>query len=46
MALTVCELKWLRALLLDLGVSQQKPMELHCDTQATLYIAANPVFHE
>lgn len=46
MALTVCELKWLKALLKDLGVNQTKPIDSHCDNQAALYIAANPVFHE
>lgn len=46
MATTVCELKWLKALLYDLGVSHSGPMRLHCDSQAALHIAANPVFHE
>lgn len=46
MALTVCELEWLRALLADFGVGHDGPMDLFCDNQAALYIAANPVFHE
>lgn len=46
MALTVCELVWLKALLLDLGVTISQPMTLHCDNMAALHIASNPVFHE
>lgn len=34
MALTVCELKWLRHLLSDLGIRHDEPMELHCDNQS------------
>ena len=45
MATTTCELKWLK-LLLSLGVCHSQPMRLHCDSQAALHIAANPVFHE
>lgn len=46
MALTVCELKWFRSLLSEFGVTQNEPMDLYCDNQAAIYIAANPVFHE
>lgn len=46
MAMTLCELKWLRQLLTDLHISVQDSIPLHCDSQAALYIAANPVFHE
>lgn len=46
MATTTCELKWLKALLLSLGVYHSQPMRLHCDSQAALHIAANPVFHD
>ncbi|CAA7028514.1 unnamed protein product [Microthlaspi erraticum] len=46
MAKAVGELKWLRDVLIDLGITQTQPMELYCDNQAALYIAANPVFHE
>lgn len=46
MATTTCELKWLKALLLCLGVIHPHPMQLYCDSQAALHIAANPVFHE
>ncbi|CAA7058648.1 unnamed protein product [Microthlaspi erraticum] len=46
MAMALCELKGLRQLLMELGVEHDRPMSLHCDNQAALYIAANPVFHE
>lgn len=46
MAVTTCELIWLRNLLCSLGVDHPKPMRLFCDNQAALHIAANPVFHE
>ena len=40
------ELKCLKRLLVDLGVTQDMPMELFCDSKVAIYIAANPVFHE
>lgn len=43
---TLCELKCLKELSQSLGVSQTSPMHLFCDSQAAIYIAANPVFHE
>ncbi|KAI5673435.1 hypothetical protein M9H77_13799 [Catharanthus roseus] len=46
MAMTLCELKWLSILLRDLHVSVTCPIPLHCDNQAALHIAENPVFHE
>ena len=46
MAQTTCELQWLQYLLCDLGISHPNPMTLYCDNQATLHIAAHPVFHE
>ena len=45
MALTCCEVTWLISLLKDLGITELKPVDLYCDNQAALYIAANPVFH-
>lgn len=45
MAYTLKEIKWLRALMKTLGVDHH-PVTLHCDSQAAIYIAANPVFHE
>ncbi|CAL8999399.1 unnamed protein product [Prunus brigantina] len=46
MASTCCELSWLRCLLQDLQLTHSEPVTLHCDNQATLHIADNPVFHE
>jgi hypothetical protein len=46
MASTACELIWLKTLLGDLGISCNVPITLHCDNQAAMHIAANPVFHE
>ncbi|KAL1194230.1 Retrovirus-related Pol polyprotein from transposon RE1 [Cardamine amara subsp. amara] len=46
MANAVRELRWLRRVLTDLGVTHHGPMDLYCDNQAAIYIAANPVFHE
>ena len=46
MAATVCELKWLKGLLLSLGVNHSSSAKLFCDSQAAMHIAANPVFHE
>lgn len=46
MAYTLKEIKWLKALLKDLGVDHPHSIPLHCDSQAAIHIAANPVFHE
>nr|GFB04889.1 hypothetical protein [Tanacetum cinerariifolium] len=45
MALTCCEVTWLVNLFKDFGIKDLEHVDLHCDNQATLYIAANPVFH-
>ncbi|KAK3005787.1 hypothetical protein RJ639_017277 [Escallonia herrerae] len=46
MAVTTCELTWLKFFLLSLGIHHDRPMRLFCDNQAALHIASNPVFHE
>ncbi|GMP72828.1 hypothetical protein CsSME_00030729 [Camellia sinensis var. sinensis] len=46
MANTCLEITWLRYILRDLRVKQKGPAPLHCDNQAALHIAANPVYHE
>ncbi|XP_043710468.1 uncharacterized mitochondrial protein AtMg00810-like [Telopea speciosissima] len=46
MAVATCEITWLSYLLKDLGVQSSLPVPLHCDNQAALHIAANPVFYE
>ncbi|GKA12371.1 retrovirus-related pol polyprotein from transposon TNT 1-94, partial [Tanacetum coccineum] len=45
MAVTFCEVTWLLSLLNDLGLKDLHPITLHCDNQAAIHIAANPVFH-
>lgn len=46
MAVTMCELTWLKSFLISLGIHHIHPMRLYCDNQAALHIASNPVFHE
>ncbi|KAL0416773.1 UNVERIFIED_CONTAM: Retrovirus-related Pol polyprotein from transposon RE1 [Sesamum latifolium] len=46
MANTSCEITWLSFLFRDLQISVPSPMDLYCDNQAAIHIAANPVFHE
>ena len=46
MVAVTCEIKWLKGLLLSLGVHHPKTMKLYCDSQSALYIAQNPVFYE
>ncbi|KAJ0852480.1 putative RNA-directed DNA polymerase [Helianthus annuus] len=46
MCSSTCELMWLKNLLSELNVICSLPMVLHCDSEAAMSIAANPVFHE
>ena len=46
MTAITCELKWLKGLLLSLGVHHPKAIPLFCDSQSAIHIANNPVFHE
>ncbi|GKD22022.1 cysteine-rich receptor-like protein kinase 8 [Tanacetum coccineum] len=43
MALTGCEVTWLVTLLKDLGIKDLGPVDLKCDNQTTIHIAANLV---
>ncbi|XP_056698753.1 secreted RxLR effector protein 161-like [Spinacia oleracea] len=43
MAALTCELKWLKQLLSDLGVSHKQGMHILCDSQSALHIAHNLV---
>ena len=46
MAHTSCEFMWIKHLLKELRFVVKLPMTMHCDNQATIYIASNPVFHK
>lgn len=45
-AMTTCELKWLKGVLTSLSVGHHRPMMLYCDSQAALHISRNSMFHE
>ena len=42
----VAELAWLSRLFCELTLSNITPIPVKCDSQAAIYIARNPVFHE
>ena len=42
----VAELSWLSRLLHEFTLTSIIPIPIHCDNQAAIYIAKNPVFHE
>jgi hypothetical protein len=46
MALSVAELLWLRALLVELKMDQGGKMKLWCDSKSAISIANNPVQHD
>ena len=46
MAAITCELKWLKGILLSLGVHRPKAIPLFCDSQSALHLTNNSVFHE
>lgn len=46
MAITLCKLKFLSYLLQDFLVPVSRSIPLHSNSQATIYIASNLVFHE
>ncbi|KAJ9535744.1 hypothetical protein OSB04_un001111 [Centaurea solstitialis] len=46
MAVTTCEIVWLRWLLADMGVDVSQPTPLHCDNKSAMQIAKKSVFHE
>ncbi|CAH9070823.1 unnamed protein product [Cuscuta europaea] len=46
MAAITSELKWLKSLLMSLGVTHSRPISLRCDSRSALHITHNPVFHE
>ncbi|TYK28978.1 putative mitochondrial protein [Cucumis melo var. makuwa] len=46
LAATTCEVIWLRSLLNELQIKAPSPTLLFYDSQAAIYIANNPMFHE
>ena len=46
MAQFVCEIMWIRHLLMEVGMETSIPTKLWCDNQAAMHIVSNPVFHE
>ena len=46
MAISTCEIVWILYLLKDLQVNYNREAFLFCDSQATLHIGSNLVFHE
>ena len=46
MAQSVCNIKWIRQLLMEVGIESSIPTKLWCDNQVVMHIASNPVFHE
>ena len=46
LAMLTSEIQWLHSLLSELGFPPSAPITIHCDNQAALHIASNPVFHE
>ncbi|KAL0288861.1 UNVERIFIED_CONTAM: Retrovirus-related Pol polyprotein from transposon RE1 [Sesamum angustifolium] len=46
MAHTISEILGLKNLLKELGFMYKDPVPMHCDNQAAIHIACNPIFHE
>jgi hypothetical protein len=46
MAKAICELLWIRNLMIDLHIKPVNPMKLYCDNKAACDIAHNPVQHD
>ena len=46
MAMTTCELIWLKKLLKELQIEEARSMTLIFDNQVAFHIASNPIFHE
>ena len=42
----MCELLWVKIVLLDLGLEPKDSMKLYCDRKAAISIAHNPVQHD
>lgn len=46
MALSACELMWIKYLLNDLSIKTRILMNLYCDNKAAIHISSNHLFHE
>ncbi|XP_071687289.1 uncharacterized mitochondrial protein AtMg00810-like [Rutidosis leptorrhynchoides] len=46
MASTACEIVWVKNLLQELGVNVDLPVDLFCDNNSAIKLAANPIFHD
>ena len=46
MTQSVCEIMWIRQLLMEVGIETSILVKLWCDNQAALHITSNTVFHE
>ena len=46
MAQYVCEIMWIRQLLMEMDIETSVPAKLLCDNQAAMHIVSNPIFHE
>ena len=46
MAQSICEIMWIRQLLMEVGIETSVHAKLWCDNQVVMHIASNPVFHE
>ena len=46
MAQSVCEIMWIRQLLMEVGIETSKPAKLWRENQVAMHITSNPTFHE
>ncbi|GJZ56267.1 putative RNA-directed DNA polymerase, partial [Tanacetum coccineum] len=46
MSSVACEIIWILEILTELNVKYKTPVDMFCDNNAAMQIAANPVFHE
>ncbi|KAH9314864.1 hypothetical protein KI387_023491, partial [Taxus chinensis] len=42
----MCEVIWLRRILTDIGIPEEKPPIINCNNQGALKLVKNPIFHE
>ena len=46
MAHFVCEIMWIRQLLMKVGIETSVPTKFWCDNKTVMHITSNPIFHE